>query len=170
MPFVPSRAPLNSIPDPSQYQSKTPQQQFQHDLEEKPESSKDSRRRKPEGIAETQLISSVLKTPKVYGRGKSTNSEPNSAQSTPIRSGHRVSIAGSASGSSLMRLPSQLGNGGGRAGVFPSVSRRYSIATPQQLLTDVPHFKLDDDPSFWNDHNVQVDFVNFCRITNCFVI
>lgn len=146
-PFIPSRPPLNDIPDPSQYQS----QQSQLDFEEKPESS---RRRKHEGMGERQLISSFLRTPKVNGRARSTNSEPNSAQSTPARSGHRVSIGGS----TIARLPSQFGNGGGRAGILPrdSNSRRYSIATPQQLLADVPCFELDHDPSFWNDHNVQV--------------
>lgn len=141
MPVVPSRPPLNSIPDPSQYQLK---QQFQHDSES---SSKESRRKKPEGIAE---ISSLLKTPKAHGRGKSTNSEPNSAQTTPTRSGPRVSLAG------LPRFPSEL-----RGGALPRVPRRFSVATPQQLLTDVPHFELDGDPSFWNDHNVQVGLLNF---------
>ncbi|KAI3469226.1 hypothetical protein Pfo_025889 [Paulownia fortunei] len=156
IPSIPSRAPLNSIPDPSQYHSKTPLQQFQHDFKEKSESSKPSGSKKPEGITETHLISSLLKTPKVYGRAKPTNSEPNSAQSTPIRSGSRVSNAGAASGCTITRLPSQLGNGGGRGGIFPRVSRGISIAIPHQLSADVPHFELDDDPSFWNDHNVQV--------------
>ncbi|KAH6808567.1 phragmoplast orienting kinesin 1 [Perilla frutescens var. frutescens] len=139
-PFIPSRPPLNSIPDPSQYQSHL-------HFEEKPESS---RRRKHEAMGERHFISSMLRTPKVGGRAKPTNSEPNSAQSTPARSGHRVSIGGS----TVTRLPSQFGNGGGRA--RDSYSRRFSIATSQQLLADVPHIELDDDPSFWNDHNVQV--------------
>lgn len=144
MPVVPSRPPLNSIPDPSQ----TPY----HDLQQRPDSSKQSRRKKPEGIAE---ISSLLRTPKVNGRAKSITSDPNSAQTTPTRSGSRVSVVGSAPGSGLPRFPSQLWNG---LGALPRVPRRFSIATPQQLLTDVPHFELDDDPSFWNDHNVQVGF------------
>lgn len=134
--LLPSRPPLNSIPDPSQYQS-------QLHFEEKPESS--SRRRKHEGVGER---SSLMRTPKVNGRAKPANSESNSAQSTPTRSVHRVSA--------LTRLPPQFGNGGGRLH-RDSNSRRFSIATPQQLLADVPHFELDDDPSFWNDHNVQVD-------------
>ncbi|XP_057810222.1 LOW QUALITY PROTEIN: kinesin-like protein KIN-12E [Salvia miltiorrhiza] len=145
--LVPSRPPLNSIPDPSQYQSQLSQLHF----EEKPESS---RRRKHEGVGERQVISAFMRTPKANGRAKPASSEPNSAQSTPARSGHRVSFAGS----TLTRLPSQFSNGGGRAGLLhrDSNSRRFSIATPQQLLADVPHFELDDDPSFWNDHNVQV--------------
>lgn len=139
----PSRPPLNSIPDPSQYLL----QQSQLHFEEKPESS---RRRKHEGI-----VSALTRTPKGNGRAKSSNSEPNSAQSTPARSGHRVSIGGS----TLTRLPSQFGYGGGGRSTLlhrDSDSRRFSIATPQQLLADTPHFELDADPSFWNDHNVQV--------------
>ncbi|PIN19457.1 Kinesin-like protein [Handroanthus impetiginosus] len=151
--LVASRAPLNSIPDPSQYQWETPPQQFQHDFREKPESSKSSISRKTEGIAELQRVSSVLKTSKVHCRGKSSSSEPSSVQSTPIRSGHRVSDV---SGFTLTRLPSQFVNGRGRGGVFPKVPGGVSIAFPQQLSADVPHFELDDDPSFWNDHNVQV--------------
>ncbi|KAK6160939.1 hypothetical protein DH2020_004320 [Rehmannia glutinosa] len=155
IPSVPSRAPLISITDPSQCQSKTPLQQFQDDSKEKPESFKASASKKSDGITESQLSSSLLKTPKVYGRGKPANSEPNSAQSTPIRSGSRVSNASAASGSTLTRLPSQFVNGGGRGGIFPRVSRRFSVAIPQQLSADIPHFELDDDPSFWKDHNVQ---------------
>ncbi|KAG6428260.1 hypothetical protein SASPL_112511 [Salvia splendens] len=138
----PSRPPLNSIPDPSQ------SQQSQLQSEEKPELS---RRRKHEGMGERQLISSLMRTPKVNGRTKPSNSEPNSAQSTPPRSVHRVCIGAS----TLTRLPPQFGNGGGRLH-HDSDSRRFSIATPHQLLAEVPHFELDDDPSFWNDHNVQV--------------
>lgn len=142
--LVPARPPLNSIPDPSQYQS---QLHFE-------DQSEPSRRRKHEGAGDRQLVSSLMRTPKVSGRAKPASSEPNSAQSTPARSGHRVSIGGS----TFTRLPSQFGNGGGRMH-RDSNSRRFSIATPQQLLADVPNFELDDDPSFWNDHNVQVHFL-----------
>ncbi|KAL0308069.1 UNVERIFIED_CONTAM: Kinesin-like protein KIN-12C [Sesamum angustifolium] len=55
-----------------------------------------------------------------------------------------------------MRLPSQLGHAGGRGGNAPRVSRGISMAITEQLLADVPHFELDEDPLFWNDHNVQV--------------
>ncbi|EYU33095.1 hypothetical protein MIMGU_mgv1a0001132mg, partial [Erythranthe guttata] len=142
IPSVPSRAPLNSIPDPSQYH-----------LHQSHDPSIASASKKSDGIVETHL---VLKTPKFCGRGKLTNSETNSAQTTPIRSGPRVSNIGVASGSTLTRLPSQLGNGGGRGGPFPRVSRGISVVIPQQILVDVPHFELDDDRSFWNDRNVQV--------------
>lgn len=159
IPLVPSRAPLNSIPDPSQCQS-IPHQQLHHDFKDKPGPSKASGSRKLEGLTETQLNSSLVKTPKLNGRGKQSNSEPNSAQSTPIRSGPRLSNAGFASGSILTRLPPQLGNGGGR-GVIPRVSRGMSVAISHQTYADdVPHFELNDDPSFWKDRNVQVDFVN----------
>ncbi|KAL7104710.1 hypothetical protein ACP275_07G001000 [Erythranthe tilingii] len=149
IPSVPSRAPLNSIPDPSQYHMKTP-------LHQSHDPSIASASKKSDGIVETHLVSSLLKTPKFCGRGKLTNSETNSAQTTPIRSGPRVSNIGVASGSTLTRLPSQLGNGGGRGGPFPRVSRGISVVIPQQILVDVPHFELDDDRSFWNDRNVQV--------------
>ncbi|KAL1548256.1 kinesin-like protein KIN-12E isoform X4 [Salvia divinorum] len=138
---APSRPPLNSIPDPSQSQLQS---------EEKPDFS---RRRKHQGMGERQFISSLMRTPKANsnGRAKSATSEPNSAHSTPATSVHRVSIGAS----TLTRLPPQFGNGGGRLH-RDSDSRRFSIAIPQQLMAEVPHFELDDDPSFWNDHNVQV--------------
>ncbi|EYU26201.1 hypothetical protein MIMGU_mgv1a020090mg [Erythranthe guttata] len=142
IPSVPSRAPLNSIPDPSQYH-----------LHQSHDPSIASATKKSDGIVETHLL---LKTPKFCGRGKLTISETNSAQTTPIRSGPRVSNIGVASGSTLTRLPSQLRNGGGRGGPFPRVSRGISVVIPQQILVDVPHFELDDDRSFWNDRNVQV--------------
>ncbi|KAL0457547.1 UNVERIFIED_CONTAM: Kinesin-like protein KIN-12C [Sesamum latifolium] len=142
-PLLPSRPPLNSIPDPSL-------QQFHHDFKEKPVSlsSKSYATRISDGI------SSAQKTPKLYARGKSTNSEPNSAQTTPTRTGPRVSTASASA--TLMRLPSQLGHAGGRGSNVPRVSRGISMAITEQLLADVPHFELDEDPLFWNDHNVQV--------------
>ncbi|KAL0376309.1 UNVERIFIED_CONTAM: Kinesin-like protein KIN-12C [Sesamum calycinum] len=140
-PLLPSRPPLNSIPDPSQHP-------LHHDFKEKPLSSKSYATRISEGI------SSAQKTPRLYARAKSTNSEPNSAQTTPSRTGPRVSTAAAAA--SHMRLPSQLGHAGGRGGNAPRVSRGISMAITEQLLADVPHFELDEDPLFWNDHNVQV--------------
>ncbi|KAL3812228.1 hypothetical protein ACJIZ3_013496 [Penstemon smallii] len=139
IPLILSRSPLNSIPDPSQFRSKTPNQQFHHDTKEKPQSS-------------TQLISSFARTPnsRVYNRGKSAYSEPNSA---PSRSGARVSNEGS---TSLMRSPFQIAKGLGRLGVLPRVSRGISVTMPQQVVADVPCFELEEDPLFWKDHNVQV--------------
>ncbi|KAL0414872.1 UNVERIFIED_CONTAM: Kinesin-like protein KIN-12C [Sesamum radiatum] len=143
-PLLPSRPPLNSIPDPSQ-------QQFHHDFKEKPVSlsSKSYATRISEGVSSAQT------TPKLYARAKSTHSEPNSAQTTPGRTGPRTSTVAAAS-AALMRLPSQLGHAGGRGVNVPRVSRGISMAITEQLLADVPHFELDEDPLFWNDHNVQV--------------
>ncbi|KAK4493424.1 hypothetical protein RD792_017674 [Penstemon davidsonii] len=139
IPLIPSRSPLNSIPDPSQFQSKTPNQQFHHDTKEKPQSS-------------TQLTSSFTRAPssRVYNRGKSAYSEPNSA---PIRSGARVFNEGS---TSLMRSPFQIAKGLGRLGILPRVSRGISVSIPQQVVADIPCFELEEDPLFWKDHNVQV--------------
>lgn len=159
IPPFPSRPPLNSIPDPSQYPSKTPHHQFQHDVNDKSVLSKPCGSKNPQGITESLLISSALKPPRVYARGIPTNSEPNSAQTTPSRSGPRPSAVGASPGCTPMRLPSQLGHGGGRGGAVPRVARGISVAISEQLLADVPHFELDEDPLFWNDHNVQVGCV-----------
>ncbi|XP_011100690.1 kinesin-like protein KIN-12C isoform X1 [Sesamum indicum] len=144
-PLLPSRPPLNSIPDPSQY----PLQQFHPDFKEKPVSSKSFGTRIPEPI------SSAQKTPKLHARPKSTNSEPNSAQTTPSRTRPRV-CTGAAASPTFMRLPSQFSHAGGRGDNVPRLSRGISMAITEQLLADVPHFELDEDPLFWNDHNVQV--------------
>ncbi|KAL3626647.1 hypothetical protein CASFOL_030196 [Castilleja foliolosa] len=152
IPSASSRAPLISITDPSQCQSKI---SIQNDFKELAESSsKAPATKKSDGVSETQLISSLLlKTPKLYGRNKPANSEPNSAQTTPIRTGPRLSIASAASGCTISRLPP---NGGGKGSIFPRVCRGISTSSPQLLSVDVPHIELDDDPSFWKDHNVQV--------------
>ncbi|CAA0829443.1 Phragmoplast orienting kinesin-1 [Striga hermonthica] len=148
-PLVPSRAPLISIADPSQCQSK-------NQVPEKLESSKASAGRKPDGDMEAQVVSTLVKTPRLHGRNKPANSEPNSAQSTAIRSGPRFSIAGAGSGYAFTRFPFQLGSGGGRGGALPRVPRGISTSVPELLSADVPSFELEDDPSFWKDHNVQV--------------
>lgn len=124
--LIPSRAPLNSIPDPSQCQS-------------------------------THSIAKVS-TSRSYDRAKSSYSDSNSAQSTPVRSVRRLSNVGGGS-ASLIRLP-----GGGKYGFMPRVSRGISVAIPHERVSaDVPYFELDEDPSFWKDHNVQVDFAKwFC--------
>ncbi|KAK7264770.1 hypothetical protein RJT34_32380 [Clitoria ternatea] len=74
-------------------------------------------------------------TPRVCGRTGKPHSEPNSAQSTPARSASRVSLGakGSSRGPSSCALPRDT-----------------------EFCVNVPHFELQDDPSFWTDHNVQV--------------
>lgn len=65
------------------------------------------------------------------------HSEPNSAQSTPARNSSRVS----------------LGGGGGSSRV--SLGKGFLKGT-DIISTEVQHFELKHDPSFWMDHNVQV--------------
>ncbi|XP_075476802.1 kinesin-like protein KIN-12C isoform X2 [Primulina tabacum] len=158
MQLTPSRSPLNSIPDPSQLQSRTHNQLLQHHFKEKPESSRCIGSKTFEAIAETEQISSFLKNPRGYAKGKAAHSEPSSAQSTPqVRSGPKFSNFSSASsGGTLTRVLCQLGSVGGRGGVCPRVSRRISISNPEQLPVQVPQFELDEDPGFWENHNVQV--------------
>ncbi|GAU16719.1 hypothetical protein TSUD_199610 [Trifolium subterraneum] len=62
------------------------------------------------------------------------HSEPNSAQSTPARNSSRVSLGGGSS----------------------RVSLGKGIVKGTEILTEVQHFELKNDPSFWTDHNVQV--------------
>jgi kinesin family protein 15 len=62
------------------------------------------------------------------------HSESNSAQSTPARNSSRVSLGGGSS----------------------RVSLGKGIAKGTEILTEVQHFELKHDPSFWTDHNVQV--------------
>ncbi|WJX90794.1 hypothetical protein P8452_72654 [Trifolium repens] len=62
------------------------------------------------------------------------HSESNSAQSTPARNSSRVSLGGGSS----------------------RVSLGKGIVKGTEILTEVQHFELKHDPSFWTDHNVQV--------------
>ncbi|KZV33656.1 phragmoplast orienting kinesin-1 [Dorcoceras hygrometricum] len=158
MPLTPSRAPLSSIPDPSQLQSKTHNQLLQHHSKEKPESSRSIGGKKFEAIAEMELMSSFLTTPRGHTTGKAAHSEPGSAQSIPqVRSGPKSSnISSTSSGATVPRLPCQLGSVGGRGGFYPRVSRRISVSNPEELPVQVSHFELDEDPGFWENHNVQV--------------
>jgi len=64
------------------------------------------------------------------------HSEPNSAQSTPARNSSRVSLGG-----------------GGSSRV--SLGKGFLKGT-EIISTEVQHFELKHDPSFWMDHNVQV--------------
>lgn len=81
-------------------------------------------------------------TPRVSVRSGKLHSEPNSAQNTPARNSSRVSLGGGSSRASL-----------GRGLVSSSV-----LPKGTELCTQVPHFELKHDPSFWTDHNVQVRF------------
>lgn len=130
----PPRAPLISIPDPSQ-----------------------SPRGAPPGELEVPKADAVQLLTKWNG------GTPRSGQSTPTRSTPRP----------------QCGNGGlcsGNGGRFPLHSgareRLASSKTARAMVefkacpsAEVRHFELDEDTSFWNDHNVQVQLSSFsCMI------
>ncbi|KAK1319586.1 Kinesin-like protein KIN12B [Acorus calamus] len=83
-------------------------------------------------------------TPK-SGRGK-TPSESGSAQSTPARVVSRVYSGGSA----IRRPPPYF-----RGGTGSKAQREVGIANCGASI-EVSHFELNEDPSFWRDHNVQV--------------
>ncbi|MED6175506.1 hypothetical protein PIB30_078977 [Stylosanthes scabra] len=133
--YPPPRTPLNSIPDPSQYQKEA----------QDSEALRLGRRyseRFGNGNGSSVCLSSG--TTRASARLGKSISEPNSAQSTPARnaSSSRVSLGGGSKG---------------RGGVSScALMRGISAASGTELCTEVPHFELKDDPSFWMDHNVQV--------------
>lgn len=140
--FPPSRTPLNSIPDPSQYHQESQDLDFE---------SKDK-------LGSSRVNPRSFATPRVYGRGKA-QSEPNSAQNTPARSVSRVPNVGSTSGNfAVSRVPQYSGPRGG--GSFFRVSRGIPLLNSEQSI-EIPHFELVEDPSFWRDHNVQVVLLCF---------
>ncbi|KAK1295579.1 Kinesin-like protein KIN12B [Acorus calamus] len=83
-------------------------------------------------------------TPKSV-RGKAP-SETGSAQSTPARLVSRVYSGGSA----IRRPPPYF-----RGGTGSKAQREVGIANCGASV-EVSHFELNEDPSFWRDHNVQV--------------
>nr|XP_009771924.1 PREDICTED: phragmoplast orienting kinesin-1-like [Nicotiana sylvestris] len=120
-PFLtPTRTPLNSITDPSQCLA------LAQDLH--PTKSETTRAvRDGNGV-----------------RGKA-HSEPNSAQTTPVR---RICNVFTPSGA---RHALHTGGKG-----TTSLSSRNSKGTLVINSEPSVHFELSEDPSFWNDHNVQV--------------
>lgn len=130
-PFPPPRTPLNSIADPSQlHQGPHPS------TLNKSESRRASHRKYD--TPDSHIGNGV--------RGKA-HSEPNSAQSTPVRRISNVFTPGTCSGvrhalHKVTTLSSRTSKGASVINSEPSVQ--------------VPHFELADDPSFWKDHNVQV--------------
>ncbi|XP_057475426.1 kinesin-like protein KIN-12C isoform X2 [Actinidia eriantha] len=158
--FPPLRTPLNTIPDPSQYQRQL--QELDFELKEKFEGSRAHRPSdKKIEVSDYQLTlnkaignvsGSIYGTPRVSGRGKA-HSEPNSVQSTPARGVSRVSNIGLSSGACPGPKPSQYS--GARGGTSSRVSRAIPLLNCEQS-SEVSHFELLEDPSFWKDHNVQV--------------
>lgn len=146
--FPPPRSPLNSIADPAQLQKEF--HELDSDSQPKLEAVRSGRfslsERRLETLEKAGNGGLSFGTPRVSGRGGKAQSEPNSAQSTPAR--NRASIGGCA----LSKAPVY---NGGRSGSSARVSREIPVAN-SEVLTQVPHFELAEDSSFWTDHNVQV--------------
>lgn len=148
--YPPPRTPLNSIPDPCQY------------LEQKANHEIDYEVSRPGRSSDAKLEASVMmmmmskKSGNVSGYDNSrasnkwkSNSEPNSANSTPAR---RISCVGVNTG------PRVSVYGGEKGGSSSKVSKRLSVGN-FEVPDEITKFELVEDPSFWNDHNVQVNFV-----------
>lgn len=158
MHFPPPRTPLSSIPDPSQYQREFHELNFDSRDTSEGHGSAQLPDVKGLGSDDTMLLnkgsgimSQYYGTPKVSNRGKA-HSEPNSAQSTSLRSASKASNIG-AMGACTGSKPSQ--NTGGRGGSSSRVCRGISYVSLEPNA-EVPHFELVENPSFWKDHNVQV--------------
>lgn len=152
--FPPPRTPLNSIADPAQLQKEFHELDF--DSHPKLEAVRSGRyslsERRLEALDKAGNVGLSFGIHRVSGRGGKSHSEPNSAQSTPARNGSRASIGGAMGGCSGTKAPVYIG---GRAGSSSRISREIVVAN-SELITQVPHFELAEDSSFWTDHNVQV--------------
>lgn len=155
--FPPPRTPLNTIPDPSQFQREF--QELDFDSKDRFGAARAGRSsdRKIEVLENLLSLNKVLGnvsncgTPRVSGRGKA-QSEPSSAQSTPARSISRTLNGGVVGACSGHRPPPySVGKGGSSSRVSRGISNPMS-----EPLVEVPHFEIVEDPSFWMDHNVQV--------------
>ncbi|KAJ6772272.1 KINESIN-LIKE PROTEIN KIN-12C ISOFORM X1 [Salix koriyanagi] len=136
--FPPPRTPLNSIPDPTQCHKETHESGFDSKLET------------------TRSGRFSTGTPRVLIRhGKAAQSEPNSAHSTPARSASRNSLGGALGGYATGTRSLQFNKGKDVNFLSSRVSRGISVSN-SDFSVEIPHFELDEDPSFWKDHNVQV--------------
>ncbi|KAK1387409.1 Kinesin motor domain-containing protein [Heracleum sosnowskyi] len=143
--FPPPRTPLNSIPDPSQY------------LEQKANHEIDYEVARPGRSSDAKLEASLAMMMSKRGGNVGNNdnsrvsskwksySEPNSANSTPAR---RISSVGVNTGSRVSVY------GGEKGGSSSKVSKRLSVGN-FEVPEEITKFELVEDPSFWNDHNVQ---------------
>lgn len=164
--FPPPRTPLNAIADPSQCQKEKQSQQCDLYSKENLESGKPDRKSE---ILNLSLSNAAHRGISRHGK---VHSEPNSAHSTPARSSSRMSLGGGVSAGS--RVTQVFGGSGVNSGSSSRVTRRISMIDPSDLCIDVPHFELDEDASFWTDHNVQVcklirlEFIHCCYFKNFF--
>ncbi|KAK6241009.1 hypothetical protein SCA6_006398 [Theobroma cacao] len=175
-----SRAPLNTIQDPTPNPKSEPDESIRSRVDKTPTKPKpklpDSTlplktpdkhgflSKKRFGWAKNEAVESDLRnggmtnmTPRVsrgIGRANSScYSESNSTQSTPSKSVSKPPASGFRSkfdGNGGMR-------GGNFAALYKGVPSSSSCGPPTVVNTvEVPHFDLKEDPSFWMDHNVQV--------------
>ncbi|KAL5713441.1 hypothetical protein ACHQM5_015513 [Ranunculus cassubicifolius] len=89
------------------------------------------------------------------GRGTNNHSECSSTQSTPTKSVTKPPNPGFAS----LNGSRPAINLGSRTANFSALTKGVPTSCASPLVvntTDVPHFDLREDPSFWMDHNVQV--------------
>ncbi|TYH01791.1 hypothetical protein ES288_A09G087900v1 [Gossypium darwinii] len=140
--FPPPRTPLNSIPDPSQYQKESRNQDEQDVVDSKDKS---------------ESLRALHKTPRVTNRHGKLHSESNSAQSTPSRTAPRFSLGGGAGPCFTSKVTQGFGGRCGLSSASSSrVPRRVSMIDGTNFSVEAPQFELVEDPSFWRDRNVQV--------------
>lgn len=165
--FSPSRAPLNSIPDPSQLQKANHLSDF--DLVQKLEGTRTQHHRTQGPEKRFEVLEGRAgnasgmhdSNPKIVSRNGKSRSEPNSAQSTPTRNGARVSLGGGCvTGARVVQS-----FGGRGMSSFSRIPRGISMAESVSFAETTPHFELNEDHSFWKEHNVQV-----CALLRRFVI
>ncbi|XP_023765735.1 kinesin-like protein KIN-12C isoform X1 [Lactuca sativa] len=121
-----SRTPLNAIPDPSQFSKE---------------------------FLQEVMIHNGFKDKSLEAGSTSNRRKFDSAHSTPARSVSRTTYVGQLG---ACTGPRALQSTGERGANSTRVSRRISNVNCEPPPTEVPHFELVEDPSFWNDHNVQV--------------
>lgn len=152
----PPRTPLNSIPDPSQYQKETADLDFKHKLVAARAHWLSDKRAEASDRTGINAGSSTL-TPKILSRGGKAHAESTSAQSTPARTGSRVSLGG----------PRGSNYNGCRGLGFSSRDNRGIHSADSEFSVEFSHFELEEDSSFWKDNNVQVsnlssNIINYC--------
>ncbi|KAG8658950.1 hypothetical protein MANES_03G210501v8 [Manihot esculenta] len=148
--FPPPRTPLNTISDPSQYHTEIHESDFlsKGKLERIRAARLSSKKFEPVDKAES------FGTPRISIRHGKAHSEPNSSQNTPARSGSRVSLGGAVGAYAAGSRNTHFSKGK-ETSSSNRLSRGISIEN-SDFSVEAPHFELNEDPSFWADHNVQV--------------
>ncbi|XP_050216404.1 kinesin-like protein KIN-12C isoform X2 [Mercurialis annua] len=138
--FPPPRTPLNAITDPSQYYTESDTARL--------------------GRFSSKKFEAVDRFGSDYGtpalrvssiRQGRVSSEANSVQSTPAKCSSRVSLGGGGTMGTYGRTKGR--------DLYSIINNRFSSGNSMEnsdYSVQVPHFELDENPSFWADHNVQV--------------